>query len=255
MRGCAWAPTSRHCGPCRGRNCSRRHHCSLLTPAVRGLTTPRVLRPIRDGWLLPEDERPAFQAGRIHAMPLLVGTNLDEGTGLTRSWPIDKLAAWQEQLTGNFGDSAAEAAGLYPAIDDAQARPAVAGMFADTQFNYGARLLAQSMSRVEPRTFKYLFTRRRPGHADGPHHGEETAHVFGNLATGGRYDEVDEALSAAMRRAWVAFARDGDPGVPQWEPYRTGDDNHVVFGDRIGVGSHWRKEQLDFLERFFDGHS
>ena len=37
-----------------------------LNPAVRGLTTARVLRPIRDGWLIREDERPAFLAGRLH---------------------------------------------------------------------------------------------------------------------------------------------------------------------------------------------
>ncbi len=60
-------------------------------------------------------------------------------------------------------------------------RPRVAELFADTQFNYGTRLLAQAMAGCEPRTWRYLFLRRRPGQLDGPHHGEEVAHVFGNL--------------------------------------------------------------------------
>src|SRR4051812_33487240 len=59
-----------------------------LNPAVRGLTTPRVLRPIQDGWLLPNDERAVFKSGRIRPMPLMVGSNADEGSLLTRSWPI-----------------------------------------------------------------------------------------------------------------------------------------------------------------------
>jgi para-nitrobenzyl esterase len=234
---------------------------SLLNPAVRGLTTPRVLRPIRDGWLLPEDERPAFQAGRMHAMPLIVGSNTDEGTLLTRSWPVDTLAAYRQQVESNFGTAAAQAQALYAAGSDAQARPAVAAMFADTQFNYGTRLIAQSMAKLEPRTFKYLFERRRPQQQDGPHHGEEVQHAFGTLALAAAgekpdFDAVDEALSATMRKAWVAFAASGDPntaGVPRWDAYRTADDNHLSFGDTVLPGAGWRREQLDFLERFYAG--
>ena len=231
----------------------------LLNPAVRGLTTPRVLRPIRDGWLLPEDERPAFQSGRMHAMPLIVGSNLDEGTLLTRSWPVETLAAYREQAERNFSAAAAEAGALYPAHADGEARSAVAAMFADTQFNYGTRLLAQGMAAREPRTFKYLFTRRRPHQADGPHHGEEVAHAFGNVASAppgetADVDAKDEALSQAMRRYWVNFAAKGDPngeGLPKWDAYRVAEDNHLVLGDAIAAGAGWRKAQLDFLERFF----
>jgi para-nitrobenzyl esterase len=233
---------------------------TLLNPAVRGLTTPRVLRPIRDGWLLPEDERPVFKSGRMHPMPLMVGSNTDEGTLLTRTWPVDTLAQWQEQIQTNFGPLVDDAAARYPAQTDADARAAVAQMFADTQFNYGTRLLAQSMSRLEARTFKYLFTRRRPGHSDGPHHGEEVAHVFGNLATlsdgaNASIAEWDETLSATMRKAWVAFASQGDPntsGALRWAAYRPEPDNHLELGDTLRPGAQWRKNPLDFLDRFFD---
>jgi para-nitrobenzyl esterase len=232
---------------------------SLLNPAVRGLTTPRVLRPIRDGWLLPEDERPAFQAGRMQAMPLVVGSNTDEGTLLTRAWPVDSLAAWRGQVEHNFGAVATEAAALYRATTDSEARDAVAQMFADTQFNYGTRLLAQCMASREPRTFKYLFTRRRPRQADGPHHGEEVAHAFGNVDAAPPgvppdFEAVDEALSATMRRYWVAFAAQGDPnaaGLPRWDAYRPAEDNHQVLGDAVRADAAWRRPQLDFLERFY----
>jgi para-nitrobenzyl esterase len=229
---------------------------SLLTPAVRGLTTPRVLRPIRDGWLLREDERTAFRAGHLRAVPLVVGSNVDEGSLLTRSWPVDTLDAWRQQVEGNFGTAAAEAATLYPAHSDRQARSAVAAMFADTQFNAGTRLLARTMVEQEPRTWKYLFTRRRPGQPDGPQHGDEVGHVFGNLqaAWAGATDAADEDLSRTMRRAWVAFAANADPnvqGMPRWEAYRSADDNHLALGDSVQPGAGWRRPQLDFLDRFF----
>lgn len=234
---------------------------SLLSPKVRGLTTPRVLRPIRDGWLLPEDERPVFQQGRIQRMPTIVGTNFDEGTSLTRAWPVDTLGAYRDQVETNFGPSAAQAYALYPAHGDAEARGAVAAMFADTQFNYGARLLAQSMAKAEPRTWKYVFTRRRPQQQDGPHHGEEVPYAFGTVdcAPEGRQadcDACDHDLSRVMRKAWLAFAADADPntaGVPRWDAYRAADDNHLVLGDRVEAGAAWRKPQLDFLERFYGG--
>jgi len=228
----------------------------LLTPAMRGLTTPRVLRPIRDGWLLREDERSALRAGRLHAMPLIVGSNVDEGSLLTRTWQVDSVAAWRQQLDANFGGAVAEAAETYPAGSHAGARRAVAAMFADTQFNFGTRLLAQAMARREPRTWKYLFTRRRPGQPDGPHHGDEVGHVFGTLdaAGSGAHDAVDEALSRTMRKAWVAFAASGDPkvaGAPTWDRYRPADDNHLSFGEGIQPGAAWRQRELDFLDRFF----
>jgi para-nitrobenzyl esterase len=225
----------------------------LLSPKVRALTRPRVLRPIQDGWLLPHDERTAWREGHVQRMPLLVGSNVDEGTVLTQAWQVDSVEAWRAQVADNFAGMAAEAQALYPAATDAQARAAVVAMFADTQFNFGTRMLARGMARMEPRTWKYLFVRKRPGQADGPHHGAEVGHVFGNLgAEGLPFDADDEALSQTVRRAWVAFARNGQPGVPGWAPYRVAEDNHLALGERLAPEGGWRREQLDLIERYYE---
>lgn len=234
-----------------------------LAPKVRGLTTPRVLRPIRDGWLLPEDERPVFKQGRLRAMPLIVGTNLDEGSLLTAAWPMRTRAEHGQLIEANFAGATQQALALYSAATDADVRASVAAMFGDTQFNYGARLLAQAMSRVEPRTWRYLFTRRRPGQLEGPHHGDEVAYVFGNLGVGrgadvAAFDTRDQMVSAAMMRAWAAFAASGDPNVPDsgsWSRFTERSDSHLEFGDAIRTGSAWRREQLDFLDEYHDRKS
>jgi para-nitrobenzyl esterase len=230
------------------------------SPKVRGLTTPRVLRPICDGWLVPEDERAAFRAGRVHPMPIIVGTNADEGTSLTASWPVDTVEDYRRMVEANFPGAASQALALYPAPDDAEARAAIARIFGDTQFNYGARLLARTMSRRGPRTWRYVFTRRRPGQVDGPHHGDEVSHVFGNLAAGRGaqpepFDAADLAVSRTMRAAWVAFARSGDPNAPglaAWPAYGPGHDAHIEFGDAIDTGHAWRLATLDFLDAYYD---
>ncbi len=235
-------------------------HTGKLNPQVRGLTTPRVLRPIRDGWLLPEDERPVFKSGRLHPMPLLVGSNLDEGSLLTASWPVQDVAAYEALLRDNFGDAHDEARSFYPARADAEVRHQVAQLFADTQFNYGTRLLAQAMSATGQPTWRYVYTRRRPGQDDGPHHGEEVAHVFGNLAAArsgspAAYDETDVALSRQMMAAWTAFAATGRPdaaGVAEWPAYAADEDPHLVLDDTPHTDRGWRAQPLNFLDRFYD---
>jgi hypothetical protein len=54
-----------------------------------------------------------------------------------------------------------EAIALYGATQDADAKLGIAAAFADTQFNYGARLLLQAMTDVGMPCWRYLFTRRR----------------------------------------------------------------------------------------------
>ncbi|WP_167772466.1 carboxylesterase/lipase family protein [Ramlibacter henchirensis] len=224
----------------------------MLTPKVRGLTTPRVLRPIVDGWLLPLQDREAFRIGAFTRLPIIVGSNLDEGSMLTRDWPVRDLASYGDLVRRNFGEAASQVMALYPARTDADVRGRVAELFADTQFNYGTRLIAQSMAGRGQPTFRYLFLRRRPGRADGPQHGEEVAHVFGNFGTN-PVDALDEQLSSVLRRTWVRFAATGDPnggGAPRWEPYDPAADNHLAFGDTIAPGRAWRAAQLDFLEHY-----
>ena len=233
-----------------------------LNPAVRGLTTPRVLRPIRDGWLIREDERPAFLDGRLHKMPLIVGTNRDEGSLLTRAWPVRDAADNRALVEANFARALDEAMGFYGAAHDHDAKARIAEAFADTQFNYGARLLLRAMTQQRQRCWRYLFTRRRPGQTDGPHHGDEVGYVFGQLAAGRTaapepFDATDEAVSAAMMRAWVAFARDGDPdteGSAHWPAFEAGDELHLEFGDTVRTGTDDRRAQLDFLERYYSSH-
>ena len=229
-----------------------------FTPKVRGLTTPRVLRPVRDGWLIPQDERPAFLAGKLHAMPILIGSNLDEGSLLTAAWPVAGTEGYSALVEENFGGDAPEAIALYPAAADAQVRTRVAELFADTQFNYGTRLLARAMAAQGKPVWRYLFTRRRPGQGDGPHHGEEVAHAFGNLSASRKgspavFDATDESLSDFMMASWVAFAATGnpDPQGGRWPAYQAAGDQHLVLGDQVAVGQAWRAAQLDFLETVY----
>jgi carboxylesterase type B len=56
-----------------------------------------------------------------------------------------------------------------------------------------------------------------------------------------------------MADAWVRFAASGDPNAEElsWPPYTCDGDETLEFGDPPHVISGWRREQLDFLERYY----
>jgi para-nitrobenzyl esterase len=169
-------------------------------------------------------------------------------------WPIATLADFEALIAANFPGEEDRVRALYPAASAGQVRQRVAEMFADTQFNQGTWLLAQAMARREPRTWRYLFTRRPDGRTDGPHHGEEVPYAFGNLEQVAGAGPHDRALSDAMLSAWVAFARQGDPnvaGAPEWRRYDQREDNVLEFGDTVQPSAGWRSEQVRFLDAWF----
>lgn len=225
-----------------------------LVPAQRSLTSARILRPIRDGWVVPADEHVAFSTGQIYAVPAIVGSNTDEGSRLVAAWKIDNREDWSAILRADFGPAARKAEQLYPAATDADARPAIAALFGDTQFQLGARELARRLGEHQPRTFRYLFTKKRAGASDGPHHGGEVPYVFGHLdqpPIGGATvepDARDVSLSESIRRAWVRFAATGIPGTIDgvaWPDARSG--SFVELGETTTVRAEWREAQIDFL--------
>jgi para-nitrobenzyl esterase len=228
----------------------------LLVPKQRGLTTPRVLRPIRDGFVIRSDERAAYAAGDILPLPSIVGGNADEGSKLTAAWPITSRDALDKLIEESFGQAAGAARALYPSDGASNVREIVAAMFADTQFNDGARGVARGLMAKGAPVYRYLLLRRRPG-LGPPNHGEDVPYVFASLAAAAKldpapYDGTDERLAEAIQDAWVRFAAKGDPNggsLPHW-PVSASDD-YLELDEPIRVGRGWRKPQLDFLDTYF----
>ena len=233
---------------------------NLFNPKIRGLTTPRILRPILDGVYLRDNERAVFKAHGQIMLPMIVGSNLDEGSALTKAWTIKSKEDYIDLITANFKSFASEALSIYAVKEESDVSEGVAALFADTQFNYGTRLLAQSNSNQIHNTWRYLFSRRRPSQVDGPHHDQEVAHVFGNLSVKttcieADFDERDEFISDAMLNYWVQFAHTGNPnqpGLTEWHPYQAIKDNMIVFGDDISSLEGLRRRNLDFIDRYFE---
>jgi para-nitrobenzyl esterase len=227
----------------------------LFVPKQRGLTTPRVLRPIRDGWIIPSDERAAYARGEILALPAIVGTNADEGSKLTAAWQVKTSEQLDALIVESFGAAADRARALYAQAD---IKRSVAEMFADTQFNVGARGVMRGLRAKSAPVYRYLFLRRRP-HGGPPNHGDEVPYVFDSLAVAASLDPQpfnndDLALAQTMQDAWVRFAASGDPNGGDLVAWPVSDisENYLELDSTIRVGAGWRQPQLDFLDSYFD---
>jgi carboxylesterase type B len=222
-----------------------------LIPQMRKLTAPRILRPIRDGWVLPHHEREAFETGSFAPVSTLIGSNADEGSLLVAGWPINDLQSWNQVIEENFGAAADEARRHYPALRDEDARAAVANMFGDTQFSLGVRAIARAVMKRQPATYRYLFTHRRAGSPTGPDHGGEVVYVFKSLGKdSGAIEDRDRSLAASMHAAWLRFAATGNPGVVEGVSWISAQDGILELGDVVQIRASWREEQLDFVNAY-----
>ena len=229
----------------------------MLVPAMRELTAPRILRPIHDGSVIPLQERNAYLQGAFAHIPVLVGTNVDEGTALTRQWSLNQPQELTALIEKSFPRHREQALAFYGTADATRVTSRVAEMFGDTQFQYGARGLAQAAARHQPQTFRYLFTRRKPGQTDGPHHTDEVVYAFDNLSQlpPAALAPTDGEVSRVMHRAWLNFIRNSDPNgpdVPHWPSVREEPDALMEFGDEPRVTRGFRNAQLDLVDAHFE---
>ena len=227
--------------------------------------------PIVDGWSLPDDPARLFLEGKFHNVPLIAGTNADEGT-LMGGPPVHDLAALQKFAAQQFGSQAEAMLTAYPAAADAEAHDAATHAYADLLFLQGTRSVLRAVAKANPKTYQYQFTRLNGIGRKvkwGVFHASELPYVFGTLPDSAygtepsffgdfspdadSYNDVDARLSKAMMAAWVRFARTGDPngpGLASWPRFSDGKESYLEFGDQIVAKTALRKKQLDFLTGF-----
>lgn len=200
-----------------------------------------------DGWLLPADVNTIFEKGQQNDVPVLIGSNADEGTAFVPAKVT--VAGLQATAKQRFGAKAEEFSKIYPATSDEEAWVASAHLMRDTTFGLQMRTWArmQSKSGKSP-AYLYYFSHVPPaaGHY-GAYHASEIAYVFG---TGRNWEDADRKLSDVMSSYWVNFAVTGNPnakGLPEWQKYDEKKDLALGLGDDIHPIPVPNKAGLDFL--------
>ena len=187
--------------------------------------------PVVDGDLLTEHPVAAFFGATNSGIPLVTGTNLDEEnfflipTGIT-GFITDEIAPALAARTGAGPDVFK----LYQANrPDATAGTVYSAFLTDAYFRLPALAVADARRAAGERTWVYEFAQPDSRLGMGACHGLEVGYVFDNLYADGNDmlsaveltdPEVRRDLANAMHRTWMAFARTGDPGWPDYDESR-----------------------------------
>jgi para-nitrobenzyl esterase len=219
--------------------------------------------PAVDGWVLPDDPATLFDEGRFAHVPLMLGTNADEGTLFGANLPFTTVVGWRDYASRRFPGASEMLAAQYPVTDAADVFAAAVRMVTDWVFLGTNRAIARAASRRD-KVFVYRFSRVNPrlqpvpGLKAGAFHSMEIGYVFGSLpAPRGPldlYDDTDRALSMAMSLAWARFAKTGDPngaGLPAWPRFELASERYLEFGDEIRTAENMGTAGVDMFDAAF----
>jgi para-nitrobenzyl esterase len=230
-------------------------------PAADVLKGGRGGGPIIDGYFLPEDVGKVFAEGKQNDVPVLLGSNKDEGTFFAQPTTAAKFI---EQAHRRYGDLADQFLKLYPAGSDEEANASQLAAFRD-ELGWVMHNWASLQTKTgKSKAYLYYFTHEPPegpsasprgGRGSGATHGAEAAYVFENLLGPRPWTDLDHQLADTISSYWVNFAANGNPngkGLPVWPAFNEKKNERLVLGDRIEVGPGLTQAQLAYYQSRYD---
>jgi para-nitrobenzyl esterase len=229
----------------------------------------QTFRPIVDGVVIPDDPAVLFAKGAFHHVPMIVGTNGNEG-GFFAPRQVTTREQADAWLRNQFGPQAAASLSSLYALDSGAPVPAaLTKLTGDALILMGARSILRAAVRYSPNVYQYEFTRVSPlakRMRFDAFHSADLSYTFGTMpdtplasvipgfsVRPGDFDETDERLSRAMSGAVVQFAKTGAPngkGLPKWARYSQA-EGYLEYGDAIVQKQKLRAPYLDALDPIY----
>src|SRR6266851_2464890 len=203
--------------------------------------------PVVDGRILPanpfEPAAPEFSAN----VPVIVGTNKDEMNlffGLDRHLDTLEEAGMREMVKSIVGDSTDRFIEIYRrSRPNAAPKDVLLAIATDRTMRIDSIKLAErkAAQNAAP-VYMYMFAWETPvlgGRLKAPH-ALEIPFVFDTLAVSAIAGDGPERFPLAdrMSKAWLAFARSGDPnhgGLPKWPAYSIEERATMIFDNECKI--------------------
>jgi carboxylesterase type B len=220
--------------------CLRRTSVSALIDAPQG-----SFGLVRGTPTLPADPAAAVASGRFARVPVVIGSNRDEGRTFAQGFIGQTQAQYVAYVTSNY-DSAVLARYPWPAdADQFTAAYLVGAIMTDSGAVGGIggcsdRRLTQSLARWT-RVYAYEFDHRTgpgltpiPGYVWGAGHAAELAYLFPSFDNGTpiapTFNAAERRLARDMKASWARFASSGTPGWPSHGFYslRAGGQSRLI---------------------------
>ena len=170
----------------------------------------------------------AFQKGREHPVPLIIGNNSGDAS-VVEAFGVDPAA-----LVEKMGKARILVRSLYPGVADA--RQLGRDVARDALFTAFARRIAYLHSARAP-TWRYYFSHDGADASTGVIHGGEVPFALGTVEScrciGRPVTPLDLAVERRLGDRWAAFARTGRPeGEVMWSPDNRARGVALDIGDR-----------------------
>lgn len=221
--------------------------CLRRTPVSALIDAPgQSFGLVRGTPTLPVDPAVAVASGRFARVPVVIGSNRDEGRTFAQGFIGQSRAAYTSWVTSTYGSLAPQVLARYPwpATSDRFTAAYLAGAIMTDSGAVGGiggcadRRLTRDLARWTP-AFAYEFDHRTgpgltpiPGYVWGAGHAAELAYLFPSFDNGTpiapTFNAAERRLAREMKAAWVRFAASGTPGWPSYN--RT----QVFFSLRAG---------------------
>jgi len=221
--------------------------------------------PTVDGYFLPRSTAAIYRAGAQAHIPLLVGSNSQEGYYANLFHDASPTPAnYHAVIEQQFGAHAAEALKLYPGHTEAQVKASGTALAGDQFIAFATwRWMHLQRQTGKAPVYYYYFTQGRPAKRDGSAgpdpgavHSGEIEYALGNQSGNPVYawTPADRQVSVTMEGYWANFIKTGDPngpGLPHWPA--TANKDGGLLRQVIGLPTHTRVDhdaaRYEFLQR------
>ena len=245
--------------------------CMRSVPAVKLIAAGRHAKPgnpggdgvidfapVVDGIVLVESPYSALKNKNIHQIPVMLGTNRDEGTEFVNENRVSDQAGYKAWAETKFGpDLAAKVMKTYPISNFANPWKAAVAAFGDEAMSCPARETARLLSDAGVNAYLYYLTHELKvinlfDEKIGVFHGTDLIYVFGKSIA--LWGNEDETIASAFGDWWTSFATFGAPITSinghnvEWTPYSRANDNHLNVDSTSTMKSGLKKSYCDFWD-------
>ncbi|MFS0777802.1 carboxylesterase/lipase family protein [Neobacillus sp. 3P2-tot-E-2] len=225
------------------------------------LVPPMSLGPVIDGISLPRQPEEAIEEGSAKDVTLLIGTNKDEYNIFSVFDPEWKNAD-ETKVTELFEKTFGPLVPLissYLAGNKPLSQELYNKLLTMSIFTYPAQKLAQLQVKQGAPIWMYRFDWETPvfGGALKSTHALEIPFVFNTLDTPNTDNFTGSSperqlVANQMHRAWINFARNGNPGsenLPEWPKYNLNERSTMIFNIESTVENDPNREERMIWEQ------
>ena len=212
--------------------------------------------PNVDGFDLPSDPAVLLASGDIADVPVLLGSNDDEGSlFFAFGNPVTDDATYLAYVEQFYPGQGAAILAEYPSATYGSAKAAAIEAFGDGGFVCPARRTARALANAGRATWLYHFNHAPAALLPdlGAYHSSELPFVFGNAGPISPMSPTAEEapLVATMQGYWGRMAATGDPnggGAASWPAYDEINDQNVVLDLTVSEESGRKNVECDFWD-------